>query len=264
MNAILSYVLALIILVLPNVSFSVESDLFIVFQAGFNGCSKDKKEDPRGADVYKPLKEHLKLLDAEGVDYDYSVACFPFELKPKTMKYYLDKNHSKLHEGSIESYREDLSKAVVRSGAKNILMVAHSHGAWLAMQQVLDLDFPNKDISLISIDPISLRNCTLGVFFRSLIRNKLPFFSKNRSCQQAPEDISSAQYAKLKKRLFHWSNFYQENYKELHSSEIFHADENYNLDISGDEYENNPHADVTTHTYVQLSFYLRAMEIVFK
>ena len=81
----------------------------------------------------------MKLLDAEGVDYDYSVACFPFELKPKTMKYYLDKNHSKLHEGSIESYREDLSKAVVRSGAKNILMVAHSHGAWLAMQQVLDL-----------------------------------------------------------------------------------------------------------------------------
>ena len=56
MNAILSYVLALIILVLPNVSFSVESDLFIVFQAGFNGCSKDKKEDPRGADVYKPLR----------------------------------------------------------------------------------------------------------------------------------------------------------------------------------------------------------------
>ena len=157
-----------------------ETDLFIIFQAGFNGCSKDRLEDPKGADIYKPLHKSLRLLNQNNINFDYSIACFPFELLPKTMKYYLNKKKTKLYESNLSDYRNALKAAIYKSKAKKVLIVGHSHGAWLGMHQILDDDFPVSKISLIGVDPISLKNCTFGVFFRSMIRNKLPFFEKNK------------------------------------------------------------------------------------
>ena len=122
----------------------------------------------------------------------------------------------KLQVTSIDAYMKNLKASIEKKAASKVVVVAHSHGGWVALQVLLKKYIPTKQISLITIDPISMKNCTSSKFMMGLT-GILPDFLKDQSCKEAPSDISRSQYRQIASSVSDWTNYYQLQFQYLHS-----------------------------------------------
>lgn len=86
-------------------------------------------------------------------------------------------------------------------------LVGHSYGGWTVMSLAKDLPASVTIDTLVTIDPISTRDCT-----------PLDFLSGGAGCKRAPSDFGVDGLAAIKKRVGPWVNFYQTSDTVLFSS----------------------------------------------
>ena len=227
----------LCILCQPTETFSQESKsskhLYIVFQAGFSGCSPDLAQDPYGSSIFQPFTKSLWLLAAKGVSFDFSVACFPFDLSPSHMRYYLPETPQIMRERTISTYDRQLSDSIERSNADEVFVVGHSHGAWLAMQMILKNSFTNRPLHLYTVDAISLRQCSPTTFIKNLFINSIPAGPTAKECTRFPADFWPSELGTIKDSIRSWKNFYQTEFHYLKSGPTYATFNNTKVKVGG-------------------------------
>ena len=233
---------------------------YIVFQSGFSSCSKDLNLDPRGSNVYKPMNHLLHRLKLKGIDFEHSTSCFPFDLDPKVVRYYLKDKKSELQSDHVEIYNDKLKDSIKASGAKNLVIISHSHGAWLAMKQIINDKFKDLNILFISLDAISMKNCSPPVFVRNMFLNTTPFGPIVKECREFPRDFNLSDLKEIKEETSKWVNIYQDDYYYIQSSRSIFADRNYNFDIELNVLSNQ-HADQPNNILIQRLVYKSILDL---
>ncbi len=233
---------------------------YIVFQSGFSSCSKDLDLDPRGSNVYEPMNHLLLRLKLKGIDFEHSTSCFPFDLDPKVVRYYLKDKKGELQSDHAEIYSEKLAASIKASGARNLVIISHSHGAWLAMKQIINDKFKDLNILFISLDAISMKNCSPPVFVRNMFINTTPFGPVFEECREFPTDFNLSDLKKIKEETSKWINIYQDDYYYIQSTRNMFADKNYNFDIELDILANQ-HASQPNNKRIQNLVYKGILDL---
>jgi hypothetical protein len=84
--------------------------------------------------------------------------------------------------------------------------------------------------NLITIDPISVQNCSSSSWIASTTGSALGI-GPSEGCTNAPQDLAP-QYGSLQARVQYWLNAWQDEFRILHSSNIAAAHENLYLTFS--------------------------------
>ena len=111
---------------------------------------------------------------------------------------------------------------------------------------------PTKQISLITIDPISMKNCTSSKFMMGFLTGILPDFLKDRRVK-APSDISRSQYRQIASSVSDWTKCYQLQFQYLHSGPLGAASRNIKLPID-QGFFGNAHADIVKEGAIKNEF----------
>lgn len=212
------------------ISFNHYAQTLNVIMGGFNSCGfepvKNDKDEVIGSKVTPILSDmHSKLFEqqAEG---QISIAQNPYIVSCHDMSgniYYVSSTEPnkviELKKPETEDREKVFKEAIEKDfnasaelGVRQVNLVGHSHGGWLAMTMAESLD---KDIpinNLYTIDPISKVHCGIsdyGVFGGS-----------SPDCLRYPRDFTKKRIKAIKKKVKVWKNYWQDEDEKLHSSAI--------------------------------------------
>jgi len=201
-----------------------------VIMGGNTSCGRDSSGNdpsPYVTGVYQRADTLMKTLhDRAGVKSSYITSCYG---DSSTVVYSSSVEPDKIQQTS----RTEFTKVVLDSydsPEKEIYLVGHSYGGWLAMKVAGDIDEQIK--GLFTIDPISRVKCS---------------FSRPSGCQSSPTDVTKNQREAIQQRTGNWSNFYQTRTWYLHASSIKEAHKNYKIDT--------PHREIDTKAEVWNEIY---------
>ena len=188
---------------------------------GFATCPNFSSTDGAitGTNMLKILDDlKAELKKANKGDPKYLVSCFG--TAPNTV-YYSTSEYPKFTQfASLSDFTAKVNQQVAKTTNAQVRIVGYSYGGWTAMKVAKDMELKDaaKITSLVTIDPISVPNCTPNDFVGSLDTQAA------KGCTEAPSDFTSDDVAKIKGRAKVWSNFYQTDQTILHSGEIAGSD----------------------------------------
>lgn len=133
-------------------------------------------------------------------------------------------------------------------GKRDLIVMGHSYGGWMAMNVVLHLK-EHRTRFLATIDPISVRLCKPQRFGWETLRWAVGRVAENGSCTRNPRDMEPY-YDELSKRADNWVNVYQSQTGFLHSSAIPEAHENVPRDYARVRNPAGAHGAITSDEVV--------------
>ena len=131
---------------------------------------------------------------------------------------------------------------------KSLNLIGQSHGGWTALVVALEVPVGTVD-TIVSVDPISIRECSSGSWLASSTAAAFGF-GPAAGCTSYPSDLLVYSNS-IKSRVNTWINFWQDQYSLLHSGPVDAAAENINLTF--DDWSWNPmgaHAETETSEIV--------------
>ena len=184
-----------------------DGPIVLGFFGGFTSCASD-------GETPDPKEQNL----AEAFDEALAAAAGASEKDPVTIRSCFTSDPSQVH--IVTSVDPDKVKSVSLSNlAKEIdafltskapggklRLVGHSYGGWTVLSLARTLDPKINVDALVTIDPISVRDC-----------NVPSFFAGGAGCRRAPTDFGDDGVAAIKKRVGNWVNFYQTSDTALYS-----------------------------------------------
>jgi hypothetical protein len=181
--------------------------------SGNNSCKEgsDSRDTPVASDVYIALKKYLNSVEYEFKDprVDYLVSCYDFG--SDTISYVTSWDDQIIYNVDEQEVRDLTLEQLDNKPDDKFVMIGHSYGGWLAMDSVKDFQDSQQVEQLITLDPISKRQCS---------------WSTPSGCLQAPLDILSGMRTRINDLSTDWTNLYQTESMFVHSSAIPQADRN--------------------------------------
>lgn len=200
-----------------------------LFFAGNASCDRygDQENSPLGASFYGRVEDLSKsVIERDGGHFDILVSCFTLDSKLYITSTKPGAPVERLQDSDVTTY----IAGWLNQAAENtrLLLVGHSYGGWLALKTlpslVAGLPAPPERVDMVTIDPISKKNCKL---------------SHPMGCSGAPSDITDDDYARISELTRRWVNFYQRWTPVVRSSAIAKAHANFRLDAG--------HTTIDTH-----------------
>lgn len=200
----------------------------LVVSGGFRSCVRNGSGnfDPRRIsfyDSFKQLESRLKSLGHKKIDS--VVSCFDGRLQDAVQTiYYVESSEPQIiKQTGRQEYLAVLNKYLNQEKGRPVALIGHSYGGWNVMQVGLDFSKSSANIvNLTTIDPISPETCSAQNILISDTPGKIGF----SGCKQAPSDVTKDQRKTLTSSTKIWTNYYQNEFQRLHSSEIPEADNN--------------------------------------
>lgn len=201
---------------------SGESKPFLIVMSGFNTCDVSPEHgnwhSPMGT-IFRKYADNIaqSTRESSGREFDIFLSCFTTMGELRYAESF--DGFKKLHtEQKSDDVRDHLHAII--SDRPNTFIIGHSYGGWLAMKTALIRHQSHEHIrSLVTIDPISRRNCRL----------ELP--GNWGDCTTSPRDFSDKDLAVIRDRTGRWNNYWEDRTVVLHSTEIELADENVKIDL---------------------------------
>jgi len=167
----------------------------------------------------------------------YVVSCYSFD--PSKIYYSTSADPKKLLNSSVPDFIKKFKDMVATVTNPDAFVVGYSYGGWTSMKLVSELDESTNLMGLVTIDPISMVNCTTSNFFNSLFNT-----SPEKGCTESPSDFRTETITGIESHAKTWLNFYQEDQTVLHSGIIevaqntkkdFNNSQSAHIDIAKDE-----------------------------
>ena len=167
----------------------------------------------------------------------YVVSCYSFD--PSKIYYSTSDDPKKLLTSSVPDFIKKFKDMVATVTNPDVFVVGYSYGGWTSMKLASELNESTALMGLVTIDPISMVNCTTSSFLNSLF-NQNP----EKGCTEPPSDFGTATITAIENHAKTWLNFYQEDQTVLHSGPIdvaqntrkdFNNSQSAHLDIPKDE-----------------------------
>ena len=171
--------------------------------------------------LYPPfvqLSDEIKSIT--GVDPLWVISCFTAE---EPLRWYSSSSPEKMNVTPLADHFVEVEQQA--AGGRDVHVIGHSHGGWLALQTSVKLTESIQLGGLWSIDPISRVHCTPSRF---------------TGCLEPPRDISAEQYQSVADNSDIWHNFYQTETFYLRSGPISAADHNHRVAASHTRIDTRP------------------------
>lgn len=138
-------------------------------------------------------------------------------------------------EANPETFAKTIAEVVDHEmpaeGQARVVMIGHSHGGWAVMNAAKYWSSKAELRSLITIDPISYKNCTLTDV---ILESSVTVRSFSDECLRAPSDLA-ADAGIIRSHITNfWHNHFQTKYYLIHSGAIAGASSNRDLAFPND------------------------------
>lgn len=193
--------LALMALIALTVSAPVRAmaDSVVVGFGGYASCRRGELEHP----VARGVLGLVRTIEARAL-----IACFGLTSSDPVV------------EGASTTLPELVAKIVTMARAtrtRQVVIIGHSHGGWLALQVALRLPVDVQLAYLVTLDPISLLYCG-PLEFASIAPAEAIGDPHSLDCQRFPRDVDESQQASIAKRSLGWLGYHQAQTMKLRSS----------------------------------------------
>lgn len=199
-------------------------ETLLVLIGGHSSCAPG----PLGQVMVKPFFAMRRDLLNSGHTTSFLLSCYG----PLSYQAYTQRSHDLGHTRTVDNDTViDLVIAEARqTSKKQVAIIGHSYGGWLALQIALALPTDLKLLSLTTIDPISQKVCrrhNLGIRTVSAALGD----DVEAACQRFPDDVDQMQRARLAEGAL-WRNYFQKQTTLLRSGPVSEAQTNTLVDQS--------------------------------
>jgi hypothetical protein len=169
----------------------------------------------------------------------YVVSCYTTD--PSKIYYSTSADPKKLLNSSVPEFIKKFKDMVATVTNPDAFVVGYSYGGWTSMKLVSELDESTNLMGLITVDPISMVNCTTSGFLSTFFGG-----TPAQGCTESPSDFSNETITTIETRAKNWLNFYQEDQTILHSGPIDVA-QNTKREFGGAQ---SAHSDIVREDFV--------------
>ena len=169
----------------------------------------------------------------------YVISCYSTD--PSKIYYSTSANPKTLLNSSVPDFIKKFKDMVATVTNPDTFVVGYSYGGWTSMKLVSELDESTNLMGLVTVDPISMVNCTTTGFLSNFFGG-----SPAQGCTESPSDFSVETLSTIETRAKTWLNFYQEDQTILHSGPIDVA-QNTKREFNGAQ---SAHSDIVREDFV--------------
>ena len=169
----------------------------------------------------------------------YVVSCYTTD--PSKIYYSTSADPKKLLNSSVPDFIKKFKGMVATITNPDAFVVGYSYGGWTSMKLVSELDESTNLMGLVTVDPISMVNCTTTGFLNTFFGG-MPA----QGCTESPSDFTTETIMGIENNAKTWLNFYQEDQTILHSGPIDVA-QNTKRDFNSAQ---SAHADIVREDFV--------------
>jgi pimeloyl-ACP methyl ester carboxylesterase len=202
----------------------------VLISGGFASCDVSFAKDniswgsAVNSSFLKEFKAQIKKLEEEDTPYIYTCLFINGSIiDEKKTKLKITSSLYPNQERSIDmsKYKDYVEQVYKDYEAEweldKIIMIGHSHGSWLMMKTLLDLNSNFFVEKLVTLDAISREHCGLWDYVGALFS-----FGIGDECQRFPKDFDFDQKEQILGRVDSWTNMYQKEFIFLHSGPVNH------------------------------------------
>lgn len=223
-----------------------EKNVLFIVMGGFGSCRFDDDKiltvGPDEMEMAKAFSKNFSDLEQQGFKVQTIHSCFGM-LTSEKVHYVISTDPNKIHNESLDTYMAEVESAVKVDSNRSVYFMGHSYGGWLAMTTALKNQQNHKYAGVFTIDPISRIKCSSMTYLSKIFtaKDKLTNLATYPGCDSAPQDFTDDAKVALRQSTNYWTNFYQSDFKYLHSSAIADAGRNLEFEYPADL---NPHTAI--------------------
>ena len=197
----------------------------IILNQGYDSCKPElSRENP----FFKIQLIRLKsiLSQKNGVQKSKIIhSCFG-RSEQFQLDYWVDDEVGKNSASTVDSFVELVQKEISHAATRQVVVVGHSHGGWLAMKMISGLDRRVQVDHLVTIDPISYQLCQPAVLTNSILGSVFGRKKVDVSCTSVTDEMK-LMTNDVRGKVNFWQQHYETTTAYLHSEPIPEADENF-------------------------------------
>jgi pimeloyl-ACP methyl ester carboxylesterase len=184
------------------------------FFGGFTSCQFNAgAPDPKNQGLADTFESSLAAVEEVADKEPFTIrGCFTAD--PTRVHYVTSAEPDNVKSAVLGDLAKELGALLTtKTPGARIRLVGHSYGGWTVLSLAKDLDPKLTVDALVTIDPISVRECNAGVLAAG-----------GDGCRRAPTDFGVDGLAAIKKRVGNWTNIYQTSDTLLNSGPMNGAD----------------------------------------
>jgi hypothetical protein len=228
---------------------SIDSEptgLALVMSGGFNSCARnkfDKEFSPYGTTLFPRLNELTRTTAGRTKGaVRWIISCFG--RRNDQVRWYTASDPKTMKVGTDAEYMAAAQSEIALAGkTRRVVFVGHSWGGSLMMDTVETLarTTHEPDMILFTLDPISRFQCNPSTFF-GMLREGVDGHSQV-GCRRAPHHLSDEALKSISPATRErWHQFFQDDFRFLHSGPIEFIEEGKNHDVDMHGFTFNPAA----------------------
>lgn len=169
------------------------------FFGGFTSCQVNGgAPDPKNQGLADAFERSLAAAE-EATDREPFTIRSCFTGDPTRVHYVTSAEPDNVKSVVLSDLAKELGALLTtKAQGARVRLVGHSYGGWTALSLAKDLDPKLTVDALVTIDPISVREC-----------NAVVLAAGGEGCRRAPTDFGVDGLAVIKKRVGNWINIYQ-------------------------------------------------------
>ncbi len=169
------------------------------FFGGFTSCQFNAgAPDPKNQGLADAFERSLAAVD-EAIDREPFTIRSCFTADPTRVHYVTSAEPNNVKSVGLGDLAKEVGALLsTKTPGARVRLVGHSYGGWTVLSLAKDLDPKLTVDALVTIDPISVRECNAGVLAAG-----------GDGCRRAPTDFGADGLAAIKKRVGNWTNIYQ-------------------------------------------------------
>ncbi|MBF0441177.1 MAG: hypothetical protein HQK54_04670, partial [Oligoflexales bacterium] len=190
-----------------------------VIVAAFGGYLSCSDGNLWGASFIGKVNDIEGAVKAQGKNFQRILSCYD---SSETVHYSLAGSNS-VGAGSVDSFLGAASGSLGAFAGSSLYVIGHSYGGWTTMRFVAEQGLAGMRVKALStVDPISKTNCQPSRAAESGAMTAM-YGNSDGPCTQFPSDANTGG---VKGKTDFWANYYQTEYKPLHSGSAPGADKN--------------------------------------
>lgn len=197
----------------PNQAL-VNGQVVLGFFGGFTSCQVNGGvPDPKNQGLADAFERSLAAVE-EATDREPFTIRSCFTADPTRVHYVTSAEPQNVKSVVLGDLAKELGALLTtKAQGARVRLVGHSYGGWTVLSLAKDLDPKLTVDALVTIDPISVREC-----------NAVILAAGGDGCRRAPTDFGVDGLAAIKKRVGNWTNIYQTSDTLLNSGPMNGAD----------------------------------------
>ena len=188
--------------------------VLVIAMGGYLSC-------PSG-NIYRATHRHQMnnlenhILNA-GIDFKGISSCYDVSMDlPDTVQIHYTLSDGTVYYSGLETFMKRILDEISRYPNYDVYMMGHSHGGWLSMKFLANVQLPRQIKYYVSVDPISRGECPPMVYLRTTSR--LVLNPELNPCIRFPRDISENELKTINLQTELWDNYYQRATQKLMSN----------------------------------------------